>query len=637
MGAGASTAASISDPFPVSPALARDLDKLSMVAARILSTPDIYDVENLGRPGTCGDYMVMLKKGIEKKLLPFVAKTRTGNQEIVYQNPRKAIDNIEDRKMICKSLVNTMLRTITIVVACLASIQVASTSREVVVTSQRGGGMNDVRDWLLAAGYLQPMAVAMAAAGTPMELTVDPTLRAKGISMKLTFRSATGNLTEAYLSTSVAAGSATPAMPPGSIKVQFLNPLPIPGTAKSMLPLRIVDDAGQPWLAGALYDNVFKSFYAPTEHVSLTATLEILFRRTQGWRADLIERRADTAQANEVFQAYRRTNNATFVFNTINTWLQTHVAGYNPAAVAAAPAAFPVAGAFPGFPGAPAAGFPAAGFPGFPLAPRPVTPLAPLGAPAWGARGAIPPTGLLPSGTQQYDIPIPSAKVINDSFKLFRELLPRQSSPAHVRAYTLAGRLNPDRTVDSAICQDPYWRESSLAKVYPWATLQFLCIKNWEKISPPTADNFESTWTDFTNQLNTIYNTPAGIRLDRRGTTSPSLLDQLTVKGYDKLPICGRALPFAPIQEGIARLQELYKAHVPKVWALLNELVVIVQVEDDAGVKRDVVRLNPNIVTGTTKTTEDYVNERHRAARELLADFYLQVERAYMDTIDRLT
>jgi hypothetical protein len=621
MGAGASKAnASISEPFPVSPALARDLDKLSMVAARILSTPDIYDVENLGKAGTCGEYMVLLKKGLEKKLLPFVAKTKTGTiQEVVYQNPRKAIDNLEDRKAICSSLVDTMLRTITIVVACLASIQVASTSRELITTTQRGGGMSDVRDWLILNGYLQSSA-ATAAMGNRLELTVDPTLRAKGTTMQLTFKGMLGNVTEGYLN-AVAPGTPTnPPMPSGSIKVQFTNPLPIPGTAKTMLPLRIVDEAGQPWLAGALYDNIFKSFYAPTEYGNFTAILEVLFRRTQGWTTTLLERRDDTKQANEVFQSYRRTGTASSIFSTLNDWLQRHVSGYTPGG--APPPAYP-GYAPPAYPGA---------YPGYAPPPPAVTPIAPrpLGLPAAVPSAIMP--GAAPTGTQQFDIPTTSSRIIMDSFKVFRDLLPRQSSPAHVRAYTLAGRLNPNRTVDTAVCQDPYWRESTLAKVYPWATLQFLCIKDWSKIAPGNDANFESDWPSFIDKLASIYSGVPGLRLEKRN----NLLEQISVKGYDKLSICGQPQAFGPIQEGIATLQTNYAAHVPKVWALLNELIVVIQVEDNSGAKRDVVRLHPRIVTGTVRTTSEYVSEKATQARTLLTAFYQSIEQEYVNTINKL-
>ncbi len=110
----------------------------------------------------------------------------------------------------------------------------------------------------------------------------------------------------------------------------------------------------------------------------------------------------------------------------------------------------------------------------------------------------------------------------------------------------------------------------------------------------------------------------------------------MSVKGYDKLDFCGRTQPFTPIQEGIAALQAKYAAHVPKVWTLLNELIVVIQIEDDTGAKRDVVRLHPRIVTGTTRTTSDYVSEKAAEARKLLTDFYQNIEQEYVNTINKL-
>jgi hypothetical protein len=621
MGAGASTArASLSEPFPVSPGLARDLDKLSMVAARILSTPDIYEVENLQKSGTCGEYMVLLKKGLEKKLLPFVAKTRAGTQEIVYQNPRRTIDSLEDRKAICSSLVNTMLRTITTVVACLASIQVASTTRESIVSTQRGGGVTeDVRSWLHLSGYI-PASATTAAVNTPVEFTVDPTVRSKGISMQLMFTGTLGNAAEGIF---ISRGG-TPEMPTGKgLKVQFLNPIPIPGpVGKSMLPLRIVDDAGQPWLAGIMYENIFKSLNADTPHASISQILEALFRRTQGWKFTY-ERRQDVQHANDIFQSYRRTGSNTLVFSTLNSWLQASVQGYSAAAAAATGA-----GAGAGAP--PPPGYPTGFYPyPPPVAPAavqfpPVRPLLPAGP------LVVPPTGQVVSSTVAYDVPPASGKAIVDTFKMFRDLMPRQSCPAHVRAYTLAGRLNDDRTVDTAVCQDPYWREPTLSKVYPWTTFQYMCVKDWSKLGTGEPVPFESEWATFLDEIEKKYK-EVGVTLTR---DPRNLLDKMSVKDYDKLPICNRrALKFGEIQEGINKIQSLYAAHVPVIWGILNELIVVIQVEDERGGKRDVVRLHPKIVTGTTKTTEEYVNERAAAARNAIGKFYENIEKLYIETI----
>jgi hypothetical protein len=127
-GASSTSKASILNPFPIDSKQSNDLDLLSYVAARILSTPDIYDINNLARPGVCGDYAVFLKKDLEKKLMNFIADVDGVPTDVVYQNPNKAIDKIEVRKKICSDMVDALLRAIATIVACLASIQVASPS-----------------------------------------------------------------------------------------------------------------------------------------------------------------------------------------------------------------------------------------------------------------------------------------------------------------------------------------------------------------------------------------------------------------------------------------------------------------------------------------------------------------------------
>ena len=96
MGATQSYTGSIEEPFPIPPGLNSDLDKLSAMVARILSTSDIYDINNLSKPGVCGDYAVFLKARIEKTLQPFKAKislTEGAEQstELAYVNTRDSL------------------------------------------------------------------------------------------------------------------------------------------------------------------------------------------------------------------------------------------------------------------------------------------------------------------------------------------------------------------------------------------------------------------------------------------------------------------------------------------------------------------------------------------------------------------
>ena len=126
MGVGASTAAGLENPFPITPALEKDLIRLSFVVSRLLNSPDIYDLNNLARPGACGDYAVFLKEKLEKRLLPFIADVSDEQIAVVYQNPLKAFSSAERRKLVCQNLTDTMLRLVSIVVACLASLQFES-------------------------------------------------------------------------------------------------------------------------------------------------------------------------------------------------------------------------------------------------------------------------------------------------------------------------------------------------------------------------------------------------------------------------------------------------------------------------------------------------------------------------------
>jgi hypothetical protein len=324
------TKGAISEPFPVSQRLSKDLDKLSFVAARILSTPDIYDVNNLAKPGVCGDYAVFLKKGLEKKLLPFIATDTDGKlMEVVYQNPRKAIDSLEKRKKICGEMVDTMLRAIATVVACLASIQVATQSRETAVASvpkQVGGDVRIVRDWLQRAGYISA-SDATKPAGTPMMFQVPGLPASSKFQYKLTLEKTELSVTHGLISVVSKADISDP-LPDGYLRVQFLNfiPLPVPGsTNKSALPMRVLDNSPIPWAAGVLYESVFKSFAERTPQVYVTELFERLFRKTQGVLTNDPETRETVVQANDVFHNLRKSGDPQILIQSLGRWFAEHV------------------------------------------------------------------------------------------------------------------------------------------------------------------------------------------------------------------------------------------------------------------------------------------------------------------------
>jgi hypothetical protein len=613
------------DPFPIDEGISRDLDKLSMAAIRILSTSDIYDINNLARPGVCGDYAVFLRDTIAKKLLPFVADISGGKPvDIVYQNPRKAMDKPEIRKEVCTQLATTMIRTMAVVVAALASMQVARPSRDYAASMQRGGAVSEVIDWLAAKGYIASIA-GVDLTGQQIEMLG----RGSGkIKYYLKFHATVDGMYPASLT----ATGGEPPMPAGGLKITFAKPVTVPGTDRTFLPIRVSDNAGIPWMVGILFDNVFQSLAAPTTPASVVGGYnpynlwEALFRKTQGFAGELHEPRAKINEANEVFNAFKRIRSPQPLLSALSRFLTENVPGYIGYAAPApvAPYGYPAAaaGIIPG--AAPTYGYPPVPA-AYPQAPGPIAPR------------AIPlrPAAALDYAGAQYDIPTAAAKSITGALKLFKDALPKQSSPAAVRVYTLASKINPDRTIQLGVCRDPYWTEPNLSKVYPWATFQFLSVETWEGLRDKSTTKFYPEWRSFISELAALYSGGAD-RPKLTRLSESAFLDQLKMTDVEKMTICEaseRQRVSRPdlIRASIDRIQALYKDHVKAMWAILNSLIVVIV---DPEKKTEVVRLHPNVVSGPSRR---YVEDIATKTRDLLAKFYIAVEREYLAVLSELT
>jgi len=627
------------DPFPLDNATVKDLNKLSDVVARILSTPDIYDVNNLSKAGTCGDYAVFLKKTIEKKMLPFVVDLSGVRTEVVYQDRLKAFSTIEERKKVCVSLAETMVRLIATVVACMASIQVRDASRTVgMSTVQRGGDINGIYDWFSIAGYV-PAVQGARLGGQALEFK-PPGAPPSPFKYTLTLERSEGNLSHGLIHVANAA-TVTPPMPSGALRIQFLNPvsLPVQGVAAvTVLPMRIIDNAGLPWCSGVFYEDAFKSF-SSVGAFYISDLFEQLFRRTQGVTITApIETRDQMTKANEVFQQIRRTQNPQVVIQALNQFFAQHVQGYQAGYQAPAP----------GLPGYPAPGYPqpAPGYPYampgayFPQQPQfvqPLQPLRPFGTQQLGLRsgyyGLQQPTlaGGPTASDYSYDIPINASQSIRNALTQFRSLIPTESTPAYARAYTLAGNERDDRKVKTGVCTDAYWATTP-DKIFPWSTLQFLSIKEWKKIGENRTNAlFHNEWNDFVTSLKSEYDGSSYPKLD--GPTN--FLDQMRFSGVDKIKICTKPpqniVAHQAINDGLLEIQGMYSRHVPKVWAILNDLIFVLQ---DPDTKQDVVRLHANVTKGPS--SQAYVEGKAEEARKLLTGFYLDVERAYKRAVQSL-
>lgn len=657
MGAGPSRKL-LDDPFPMDPKVTRDLNKLSAVVTRILSTPDIYDLANLTKSGTCGDYAVFLKAKITQQLLPFVARMSDGAvAEVLYQNPKKAIEKEADREAICSQLTNSMLRLVATVVACLGSIQIARSSGAPVI-QQRGGAVTDVINWLVNAGYIAAAEVGAMAVGKKLQITN----RYGRVGMPIfyiTFGEGRDGLYNATLS---AVGTADRPMPTGGLRLQFTNPIPVPGLTESILPIRVTDTAGVPWMVGILCRDLFETLNSATSRggggMAPGDIWEQIFLRAAGpdsvarVASEYYETQAQLATANEIFNQYRRSKDSRVILKAVERYL-VDVLNYIPqpsygdigAGAAAGAMAVdiygrPIPGGYmlPGVAGYAGAGA-AAGI-------RPIAPRYPFGAAAAGTGPVRPfapprPISLIApaegSGLK-YDIPLAAGKYITETLAAFRNAVPTLASPAAVRAHTLMARLNADRTVQTGICQDPYWSQPNLSRIYPWLTLQFLCVNNWKLL---TADKRDisgvmfNDWDKFLNDMLMLYN---GAAVGPRLTSNTGFLGTIKFDGAASIAICKdpskqRIERLDLIQAGLVELHNLYDAHVRIMWDILNSLVMVVQSPDTG---TELVRLHPNVFKSRTASYE-YINGRAEIARVEIAKFYLAVEASYLKTIKAIT
>jgi hypothetical protein len=386
-----------------------------------------------------------------------------------------------------------------------------------------------------------------------------------------------------------------------------------------------VDRAGNCWAAGILYEKYFKTFGTAKE-TFITLLLERLFRRTQGAAVPLLETTEDLKQANVVFQRLRTEQSEQILYQVLRDWFGEIIPGFQAGYVPPQPQA-PQPYAYPGQPYAVPYGY------------QPVRPLGQgigLGQGKLDTLGSIVPVALRPTVSDStYDIPLSATKNIMDTLKRFRDLVPKESSPAAARAITLAGSgINTqDRIVQTGVCNDPYWTGQDLSKIYPWATLQFLSVENWSALAGDrNSVKFYPAWTEFLDGLDKIYSSAP---LLNRGAPKAKFLDQIRFTKVAEVPICKTPNPqmkFQQVQVGLLKLQGLYERHVAKMWSILNDLIFVIQ---DPDTKTDIVRLHPSVVKMDGKASSfEYVNKKAAAAQEALGAFYVDIERIYAKTIE---
>jgi hypothetical protein len=170
---------------------------------------------------------------------------------------------------------------------------------------------------------------------------------------------------------------------------------------------------------------------------------------------------------------------------------------------------------------------------------------------------------------------------------------------------------------------DTYWKEANLGRIYPYATFQFLCMKDWRAAGKSgTTDELKQ----FIEGLKGVY---------QNGLTGSGSLD--TIKFTVIPPVCqanqGREINvrYQAVQKGLQAINAEYAAHTKAIWGILSNLVEVIE---DPETKTEIVRLVPN---ATKTTTKDYIEDLAVKARNQIGGHYVRLEGIYYETVKTLT
>jgi len=697
MGAGQS--ASIEQPFAIPPSITSDIAKLSAVAERVLSSPDIYDIENLTKPGVCGEYAVFLKQGLEQTLMKFTADVSgAGILPVVYANPAVDKKRFTDaaRKEVCTQMATAGIRVITTIVACLASIQIGSNS--VVLRGgrrtrkQRGGQRGGETDEERAKREEREEEELKALVNDEFDVESDPAALASAIrdlgdlktptvisgalvenkiidsasipaiynspisilktgttggpyamyDFKLQITQVTAQNSSAQISVKSKSTQVQQFEEASHLSVVFLHPIPYPANQNrnTCIPVRIKRPSNKQLIAaGVLFKGYFKSFNPETRKIPFIQLIYLLFASGADPtyfinNPSVFESRSNTLDAGKFYD--RAVKDAYNGINLILTRTDPFLREMMSSRYGEQRSMYP-----------------------FDLDRAPVE------------REFIPPAPRILSKKADTEFIIPTTE-LSALKKFFTSTttndLRKHSSPAKVRAETLAGRLDPTtRTVITGICNDVYWTSTyektvkdatgkdnktqvpqTAGTIYPWLTLQNVSTLKWGDESHIA---FDPLWkSEFIDPMMKLYNEEIHSQATALKLTAPMFLSSggkplmLTsykffaekegfkqLEGFFQCPP-SRTPPhvaYREVQDGIARLQARYAAHVKAIWELLNELILVIE---DPITKTQAVRLHPKVVD-TAVGSKKYVDIKAQDAIRLIGAFYVDIERIYLETI----
>ena len=702
--AGMATSPTLTQPFPISNTMTTELNKISNIMDRLLTTGDVLDLSGMmqERPGdSCGGYVFFLADEIQKSLMAVSIKDKHtpvgGPKKIVYQSTTQSVADADLRKQICTDVTELSLRTLLTVVALFASIQV-STGDAIQMDKTAGlgtgrafGGARKTRGRQAGARRTRTRTRGGGGGGGGQRGGVgivedeakdeeDNEEKAPVIVDVETFKKVEFNKIHAFLfehsyvdfkdqsplrtlsnknpTTYTSTHTLVKPSGPGASRAPFA---PFTFTITYISRDQNVVTANIDISITKKKDNKlpipsFPLVLEMMEPINLSSQGMDRYRQGQGAKYDVVPIRIMIG--NKVLGAGILTNDFYLNFTRISSQ-DTRVSLYGML------------------------------FKAFHLASQRV-PLVDQKMEGvqferlLRTKHVVDQLGILidtfgSSGLQKYGLMPPSRGVVveqqpfmydkrkmdygnkslststgfaarvvaglspkfGEKMSIVRKLYPIRSSPAKVRAESLAGTWDSStRTQTTKVCSDSYWNKNkSLESIFPWATLQYLYVKEMKTIGTNALNSFDTeAWTaDFVHPLQAIY--PP----DQETSLLPSLLGKgtlahLSFTQTEPIPLCKNTLKPEVrtdiILHGTSAIYALYKAHTTAVIAILNNLV---QVLEDPTTHRETVRLHTNVTQGKDGDSVAYVNEQSILARKAIAAFYVEVEAEYAKAVVHMT
>jgi hypothetical protein len=215
-----------------------------------------------------------------------------------------------------------------------------------------------------------------------------------------------------------------------------------------------------------------------------------------------------------------------------------------------------------------------------------------------------------------------------------------------IRVKSLLDEITEKRLIRTRICSDMYWTQTTLSKIYPYTTLQFLCIQDWS--SPNILD---ASFGTFCERLVQVYADASGsapkLLSPRPSSPSPTTIPTIQFGYLDAMrfdPVsydtlkrekCTNGVLITDpkyVVDGISEMNTEFQQHITSVLNIIDSLIIVLK-DPDTGER--VVRLSPEISSKKRPTKKSILVQRDKAI-SVISNHYIRIEEIYVRALRRI-